>query len=70
MTVVEHAAHFFEDAIEPLDEISDRTPPVIKEGWVRLPASFVAAYRDYYDNGWPSLSADDVGWIRGCLQKQ
>ncbi len=54
--VLEHFSRFAEDRIAPLNELGDREGAVLQDGRVQLPKPFVDCYREFCEQGWPSLS--------------
>lgn len=58
--IVGHAARFIDERIAPLDPLGDGEGARLESGRARLPAPFVAAYRDYAAAGWPGLTAPEA----------
>jgi alkylation response protein AidB-like acyl-CoA dehydrogenase len=57
-TIVEEGGKFVEEVLAPLYQSGDEEGCTWSEEGVKTPEGFAAAYRQYVDNGWPSLSAD------------
>jgi alkylation response protein AidB-like acyl-CoA dehydrogenase len=58
MSVLEGAAQFCEEVLQPINQSGDAEGCRIENGAVRTPAGFKEAYTQYVDAGWPALSAD------------
>jgi alkylation response protein AidB-like acyl-CoA dehydrogenase len=58
MSVLEGAAQFCEEVLQPINQSGDAEGCRIENGAVRTPAGFREAYKQYVDSGWPALSAD------------
>jgi alkylation response protein AidB-like acyl-CoA dehydrogenase len=57
--VLQEAARFVEGEIAPLDPVADASHAVLSDARVHLPPALVAAYGNYRDAGWTTLSADE-----------
>jgi alkylation response protein AidB-like acyl-CoA dehydrogenase len=56
--IVEEGGKFAEEVLAPLYHSGDKEGCTWSEDGVKTPAGFADAYRQFVDNGWPSLSAD------------
>ena len=56
--IVGEAAKFSEEVLSPLNQPGDEQGCQWSEEGVKTPDGFPAAYKQYVDNGWPSLSAE------------
>ncbi len=56
--IVGEAAKFAEEVLSPLNQPGDEQGCQWSEEGVKTPDGFPAAYKQYVDNGWPSLSAE------------
>jgi alkylation response protein AidB-like acyl-CoA dehydrogenase len=57
--VLEEAGRFGSEVIAPLNTIGDQEGVTLDESGVREAPGFAEAYRQYVDNGWPSLPFDE-----------
>ncbi len=57
--VLEEAARLGSEVLAPLNKIGDELGSKLEEDGVHEAAGFAEAYRQYVDNGWPSLAADE-----------
>jgi alkylation response protein AidB-like acyl-CoA dehydrogenase len=55
--VLEEAATFVGDVIAPLNPVGDSVGARFRDGNVTMPPGFRQAYQDFWQAGWPSLSA-------------
>src|SRR5690606_32589598 len=55
--VLEEAARFATQVLAPLNAVGDRAGARWEAGRVCMPPGFREAYRQFVDNGWPSLAA-------------
>ncbi len=58
MSVLEGAAQFCEEVLQPINQSGDAEGCRIENGVVTTPVGFKDAYRQYVESGWPALSAD------------
>jgi butyryl-CoA dehydrogenase len=58
LPVLEEAAKFSENVIQPLNRRGDEEGCVLENGAVRTPQGFKEAYRIFCDGGWPLLTCD------------
>lgn len=56
--ITEEAAKFAENEIAPLYRVGDEQGCRLENGHVTTPEGFGAAYANYIENGWPSISGD------------
>lgn len=54
-----HFAAFAEGVLAPIDEPGDREGAQLVDGRVKMPAGFGAAYGQYVEQGWPTLTAPE-----------
>ena len=54
--ILEEAARFAETVVAPLNQVGDQEGCTWSNGEVKTPHGFKAAYDQYVDGGWPSLS--------------
>lgn len=57
--IVEGAATFCEEVLQPLNQVGDEQGCVLENGVVRTPDGFAAAYQQYCDAGWNKLAAPE-----------
>ncbi len=57
--VLEEAARLGSEVLAPLNKIGDKLGSRLEEDGVHQAAGFAEAYRQYVDNGWASLAADE-----------
>lgn len=57
-SVLEEAARFAADVLEPLNRSGDIEGAQLRADGVRTPTGFAAAYRQFVDAGWPQLSGE------------
>ncbi len=58
MSVLEGAAQFCEEVLQPINQSGDAEGCRIENGAVTTPSGFKPAYEQYVESGWPALSAD------------
>ncbi len=58
MSVLEGAAQFCEEVLQPINQSGDAEGCRIDNGAVTTPSGFKTAYHQYVESGWPALSAD------------
>ncbi len=58
MQVLEGAAQFCEEVLQPLNQSGDAEGCKLENGVVSAPSGFKAAYAQYVEAGWPALAAD------------
>ena len=58
ISVLEGAAQFCEEVLQPINQSGDAEGCRIDNGAVTTPSGFKPAYQQYVDSGWPALSAD------------
>ncbi|MCC7055007.1 MAG: acyl-CoA dehydrogenase C-terminal domain-containing protein [Gemmatimonadaceae bacterium] len=68
MSVLEGAAQFCEEVLQPLNQSGDSEGCHIEDGTVTTPKGFIDAYRQYVAAGWPALSADEAFGGQGFPQ--
>jgi alkylation response protein AidB-like acyl-CoA dehydrogenase len=68
MSVLEGAAQFCEEVLQPINQSGDAEGCRIAEGQVTTPAGFKAAYHQYVEAGWPALAADEAFGGQGFPQ--
>ncbi len=56
--ILEEAAKFITNAISPLNAIGDSQGCSYQSGEVKTPPGFASAYKEFWQSGWASLSAD------------
>ena len=59
MSVLEGAAQFCEEVLQPINQSGDAEGCRIENGKVFSPSGFKAAYHQYVASGWPALAADE-----------
>jgi alkylation response protein AidB-like acyl-CoA dehydrogenase len=57
--VMEEAGRFGSEVLAPLNKSGDENGSTLEKDGVHEPAGFAEAYRQYVDNGWASLTADE-----------
>ncbi|MDX1782278.1 MAG: acyl-CoA dehydrogenase family protein [Thalassovita sp.] len=57
--ITQHFASFAESEIAPTDEVGDRQGCRLENGRVIMPEGFRDLYRDYAEQGWPSLTVPE-----------
>ncbi|HEV2160548.1 acyl-CoA dehydrogenase family protein [Bradyrhizobium sp.] len=57
--ILEGAATFCEEVLQPLNQVGDEQGCVLENGVVRTPDGFAAAYQQYCDAGWNKLAAPE-----------
>jgi alkylation response protein AidB-like acyl-CoA dehydrogenase len=58
--ILEEAGRLGSEVLAPLNVVGDRLETTLEDNGVHETPGFAAAYRQYVDNGWPSLAADEV----------
>jgi alkylation response protein AidB-like acyl-CoA dehydrogenase len=58
VTILEEAGRLCSDRLQPLNRIGDEEGSHLNDGLVSTPAGFAAAYREFAEGGWTSLSSD------------
>jgi len=58
ISVLEGAAQFCEEVLQPINQSGDAEGCRIDGGAVTTPSGFKPAYHQYVESGWPALSAD------------
>ena len=53
--VLEEAARFASEVLEPINAVGDREGCTLKDGGVRTPSGYAAAYTAFVQGGWPAL---------------
>ncbi len=56
--IMEQAAKFSEEVLQPLNKVGDEQGCKLKDGEVTTPDGFKEAYAQLVENGWPSLVCD------------
>lgn len=56
--VLDEAGKFAQRVLAPINQLGDRQGAKCSDGKVTVPAEFIEAYRQFVDNGWPSLSGN------------
>ena len=56
--ILEEAARFTSEMLEPLNAVGDKQGCIWRDGAVTTPPGFKEAYRALLDGGWPALGAD------------
>ncbi len=56
--ILDEAARFTSEVLDPLNSVGDKHGCVWKDGAVTTPTGFKEAYRALVDGGWPALGAD------------
>jgi len=56
--ILDEAGKFAQKVLAPINVLGDREGAVCKDGDVTVPAEFIDAYRQFVDNGWPSLGGN------------
>ncbi len=56
--ILEEAAKFSEEVMQPLNQVGDHEGCKFADGAVTTPQGFIAAYNQYVENGWGGLCAD------------
>ena len=68
MSVLEGAAQFCEEVLQPLNQSGDAEGCRVEGGGVITPAGFIEAYKQYVEAGWPALAADEAFGGQGFPQ--
>jgi len=68
MSVLEGAAQFCEEVLQPINQSGDAEGCRIDNGLVTTPSGFKAAYHQYVDAGWPALAAAEAFGGQGFPQ--
>ena len=68
MSILEGAAQFCEEVLQPINQSGDAEGCRIDKGAVSTPSGFKAAYHQYVASGWPALSADEAYGGQGFPQ--
>ncbi|HTT05891.1 MAG TPA: acyl-CoA dehydrogenase [Steroidobacteraceae bacterium] len=55
--ILEEAARFAEQVLAPINRLGDEVGASFQDGRVQMPAQFRAAYRQFVEGGWTTLSA-------------
>ncbi len=58
MSVLEGAAQFCEEVLQPINQSGDAEGCRVENGQVFTPKGFKEAYHQYVETGWPALAAD------------
>jgi len=56
--VLDEAGKFAQRILAPINQVGDEKGAVCKDGQVIVPEEFVDAYRQFVENGWPSLAGN------------
>jgi len=56
--IMEQAAKFTEEVLQPLNKVGDEQGCTLKDGEVTTPDGFADAYKQLVDGGWPALVCD------------
>jgi 3-(methylsulfanyl)propanoyl-CoA dehydrogenase len=56
--VLDEAAKFSQDVLQPLNQVGDEEGCTLENGVVTTPTGFKQAYEMLVENGWPALTAD------------
>ena len=66
--VIDAAAAFASDVVQPLNRVADREGCALERGQVTTPRGFVQAYDEFRAQGWPSLCGEEGHGGQGLPQ--